>query len=467
MLSLKRLIEGYWAVKGAHPALAALARPVGWIMKGADSAVAGALVAGWALARSTPLWPWPQPRPPDAPDPARSREVCFLSYEGFAVAPTRVRTYYFAEQVARAGVPTRVLAVWDHIFHHEHLPPRLMLGVERALAAIRATGILLDDPPAAIVQQRPNYDLVASWMLHRLRGTPVIFDVDDWIFDDSFFFPFRLRHAYRWSRSMVDVCVVSSAPIEQEMRAIFPRVVLLPTFVDVAMFRPRSGSRASREVVFGWNGTLFQDFMLDALLVVLRAFARAWVELDGAVPVRLEIVGTGGFFESLGEVLATELAGVPIVVKGWIDPRTMNEYLDGIDVGLYSLKEPAGDDAKARHAARFLRSKSPTKVFEYMAKGIPTISTRFGEVARFLEDGVTGFCSDDGEALTRAFVALAKDAALRERMGAAARKLCVESYSLETAGRTLAGVIGEVLAARSPSRARSAHPIGDVTGVAP
>jgi glycosyltransferase involved in cell wall biosynthesis len=256
---------------------------------------------------------------------------------------------------------------------------------------------------------------------------------------------------------------VSSEPLEQELRPIFERarVVQLPTFVDVAMFRPRAAAPASREVVFGWNGTLFQEFMLGPLLEMLRAFRRACERLDATTPVRLEIAGTGGFFDDLAEILAAEFAGTPIVIKGWVDPRAMNDYLDGIDVGLYTLKEPAGDTAEDRRASRFMRSKSPTKVFEYMAKGIPTIATRFGEVGRFLEDGVTGFCSDDPEALARAFVALAKDAGLRERMGAAARELCVERYSLEAAGRTLAGLITEVI----DGAAASTHPIGDVAGV--
>jgi glycosyltransferase involved in cell wall biosynthesis len=203
---------------------------------------------------------------------------------------------------------------------------------------------------------------------------------------------------------------------------------------------------------------------------MLRAFQRACERLDASTPVRLEIAGTGDFFHRLAKILRTEFASTPIVIKGWVDPRAMGDYLDGIDVGLYSLKEPAGDRAADRHASRFLRSKSPTKVFEYMAKGIPTIATRFGEVGRFLEDGVTGFCSDDPEALTRAFVTLAKDAALRERMGAAARKLCVEQYSLETAGRTLAGLIAEVVARGAPAHAfapASADAVGDVARAAP
>jgi glycosyltransferase involved in cell wall biosynthesis len=461
MLGLNTVIETYWKVKNLHPVVEMIARPAGWIVKGADTVLAGALVGGWALGRM--LVP-----PPRAEKPAHAGAVCFLSYEGFAVAPTRVRAYYFADQVARAGVPTRVLAFWDHVFHYDHLPPRLLLGVEKALAAIRTAELLLADPPAAIVHQRPNYDLITGWMVHRLRGTPLIFDIDDWILDEPWFFPLRLRHVYRWSRAMVSVCVVSSDPLEQALRPLFgsTRVVQLPTFVDVAMFRPRATPHASREIVFGWNGTLFQEFMLEPLLEMLRAFRRACGQLDVSTPVRLEIAGTGGFFDELAEILETEFAGAPIVIKGWVDPRAMGEYLDGIDVGLYSLKEPGGDTAADRHASRFLRSKSPTKVFEYMAKGIPTISTRFGEVGRFLEDGVTGFCSDDPEALTRAFVTLARDAALRERMGAAARELCVEQYSLEVAGQTLANLIAEVVAS-SAGAPGSADAVRDVPGVPP
>jgi len=368
--------------------------------------------------------------------------VCFLSQEGFTVAPARIRTYYFADRVARLGIPTSTLAFWDDIYRFKHLPDRLVFGVEHAVVALRAAHRLLANPPVAIVQQRPNYDLITSWALHWLRGTPVIFDIDDWIGDYMWFYPVRMRKVLPRFASLASACVVSSKRLEEELRPFFPRLVKIPTFADTDAFQPRKSSKPSAEIVFGWNGTVFQEFMYEALLLMLRAFCRACDRRSDVTPIAFEIAGTGAYLAEVEKALASEFAGYPIRMKGWVDPRTMAEYLDGIDVGLYSLTM-AKQGAQSEDA-RFILSKSPTKVFEYMAKGIPTISTRLGEVANFIQPGVTGFCSDDVDELAEAFEKLARDPGLRARMGTAARQLCVDQYSMAAAAATLADVITQV-----------------------
>ena len=80
-----------------------------------------------------------------------------------------------------------------------------------------------------------------------------------------------------------------------------------------------------------------------------------------------------------------------------------------------------------------------------MAKGIPTISTRLGEVERFIQQGVTGYCSDDADELADAYVTLAKDPVRRAEMGAVARRQCVAHYSMETAAAMFADVITGVI----------------------
>ncbi len=439
MLLISPAYRGFLSFEARFPRIRLLTDRLREAVHLADTALAALLVLAWFLSYGIFARLALAMRGRNKP---ASGSVCFLSQEGFTVAPVRIRTYYFADRVARLGIPTKTLAFWDDIYRFKHLPDRLVFGVERVVVALRAAHRLLADPPAAIVQQRPNYDLITSWALHWLRGTPVVFDIDDWIGDYMWFYPIRVRKVLPWCKSLASVCVVSSTRLEQELGAVFPRLVRIPTYVDTEVFQPPRAPRPSGEVVFGWNGTLFQEFMYDALLVMMRAFRRACDRLGGGAPIAFEIAGTGGYLAAIEKTLESEFAGYPIRIKGWIDPRTMSEYLDGIDVGLYSLvmvKEgPESEDGK------FILSKSPTKVFEYMAKGIPTISTRVGEVAQFIQHGDTGFCSDDVDELADAFVTLAGDPALRASMGAAARRLCVDQYSMATATEMLANVITEV-----------------------
>ena len=74
---------------------------------------------------------------------------------------------------------------------------------------------------------------------------------------------------------------------------------------------------------------------------------------------------------------------------------------------------------------------SPLKVFEYMASGLPTVAVAQGPLREILRDGQEGLhvAERDPEALGAAIQRLARDPALRARLGASARTRVVEQYS--------------------------------------
>jgi glycosyltransferase involved in cell wall biosynthesis len=76
----------------------------------------------------------------------------------------------------------------------------------------------------------------------------------------------------------------------------------------------------------------------------------------------------------------------------------------------------------------------PYAVLDAMAVGLPVLATAVGGVPELVRDGTTGRLvppSDDA-ALAEALAELLGDAAARERMGAAARKLVEERFRLES-----------------------------------
>jgi glycosyltransferase involved in cell wall biosynthesis len=88
-----------------------------------------------------------------------------------------------------------------------------------------------------------------------------------------------------------------------------------------------------------------------------------------------------------------------------------------------------------------------------MAKGIPVISTRFGEAERAVDDGQTGFLCDSREELAAAFERLALDSSLRESMGRRARTRVEERYSLARAGEKLESILTKVVSCQGASLA--------------
>ncbi len=437
-----RLWAAYERAKLDHPWLERVACVPGYAVKSADSALALGVLGGWMLTVGLPLRL--RGSRSAGRDPGAPLRACLVSSEGAVVAPTRIRCYKFAEQIREAGVAVDVLAFWSDLLGYEALPPRPLTAVERMVAALRATHRLLPAGYDVVSFQRPTYDVVTAALLRWLAGTEIVFDVDDWIFEYPAFIPVRARHLLPILGRLGGTCVVSSQPLAEHLRSYFGDVVLVPTFADVRAFQP--GPRAARdEVVFGWNGTMFQHFMVSAVQVMVEAFALAHARVGGDVRIRLEITGTGSYFSELEAWIKERHAERPIALRGWIDPAQMNTYLDTVDVGLYTLRLP--DTRYSGHAidALFVLAKSPTKLFEYMAKGIPVISTSVGEAPRFVEHGVTGFIGDDVEALADHMVRLARDPALRERVGAEARRRCVAEFSLDRAGRDVAGMLRRVV----------------------
>ena len=74
---------------------------------------------------------------------------------------------------------------------------------------------------------------------------------------------------------------------------------------------------------------------------------------------------------------------------------------------------------------------SPVKLREYQACGRAVVATAVGEMARELRDGETAVLVEPGDvsALAAAFATLARDPALRDRLGTAARTEVVATAS--------------------------------------
>jgi glycosyltransferase involved in cell wall biosynthesis len=114
-------------------------------------------------------------------------------------------------------------------------------------------------------------------------------------------------------------------------------------------------------------------------------------------------------------------------VDGWIPPDEIPDYLSHIDIGLLPLVQDT----------KFNKSKSPTKLFEYMAMAKPTVSSNIGEAAEIIQDGENGFLAKDKEEFIKKMQILIEDSTLRQEMGDKACKTIENNYSLKVLGKRL------------------------------
>lgn len=213
-----------------------------------------------------------------------------------------------------------------------------------------------------------------------------------------------------------DHVIAASPLLEAPYRAInrAGACTCIPPSVDTARFVPR-GERGDGPVVIGWTGTFSSKQYLDLLAPVFRRLA-------ARIPFRLTVIGNFDY----------ALPGVDLEVVRWSAAREV-EDLQAFDIGVYPLED---ND--------WVAGKANLKPIQYMAIGIPTIATPAGATPLAVRDGETGLLARSEDEWVAALERLARDPALRARMGAAARADAVARYSTQATAARYRAVLAAV-----------------------
>jgi glycosyltransferase involved in cell wall biosynthesis len=166
---------------------------------------------------------------------------------------------------------------------------------------------------------------------------------------------------------------------------------------------------AERRVVF--TGSLSRQFDFDP---VFRAASALRAE-----PVRFVVAGAGERESALRQQ-AAELPNV--TMTGWLDRAELAVLLSNSALGLAPYRSTWDFEASI-----------PNKVIEYLAWGLPVVSSLGGEVAALLQGAGAGatYAADGSSVLTRLLDELLGDAARLAAMSARARSLFESRFSAE------------------------------------
>jgi glycosyltransferase involved in cell wall biosynthesis len=365
--------------------------------------------------------------------------VLFIGHNGYGYPHTRVRCYHFARMLsAYPNIETAVLSFRDDLAPHkseaamyENLRDR-----EKLVLTAKALGRLLREKNTVAYIQKAHFHAAAPFVLHRMGLLKrYVFDYDDYDIPLSNFFGRGLWNRLffgspRWDEitcrlaSRAVGCVAASQELVSFLQGYNPHVAYIPTGVDTNYFIPPGRSRRREEVVALWNGLVWGNPIVENLLLLFRAFQKARVI---APNLHLRVVGGGAAWQELKNRAASEFSGLPIQWREWIDPREMPVLLQDADIGVLPL---AGDD-------RWMRSKSPTKLFEYLSAGLPVVSSAVGEAVRVIEHGRSGVLAENEDAFAEGLVRLARDEDFRRSLSVNARLRVETSYALPVLGERL------------------------------
>ena len=250
----------------------------------------------------------------------------------------------------------------------------------------------------------------------KLLGRKTILDLDDAPSRNNN--PSTLRNVEFMMRNASFVTVGSTALYDYASQY-SRKVHLIPSSIRLEQYNPANKERGLiQPVCLGWigNGKHYKKDLIDILREPLSKIAQKQ-------PVRFKLIGACDQPE-----LYTAFKGIPgleldfIDQINWSNPEAVSESLVDVDIGLYPLLPN-----------EFNQYKCGFKALEYMAMGIPVVSSDVAENREIIEDGINGFIACNDAKWELYLSMLSNDAGMRKMMGSAGRVRVEERYSVKRA----------------------------------
>lgn len=372
-------------------------------------------------------------------------KTVFIGINGYDYPYVRVRCYHFAREVQKYGVEASVLSFRDKFAPHLSGIEMLTLGDLRKITLnLRAFLSLVSEGDALFYIQKVHYHSAAPYFLSRLTGKRFILDYDDWDLDRSPLFNrgflnnlfFRANGSADVTAKMASdavACVASSTFLYDYLLQYNKKVFHIPTGVDTERFKTKGIRKDDGVIKMIWTGNIWGRIIYDNVMFLLRCFSRIGT---GGKKVSMRIVATGDFYGKVKKDAAALRFPGEVEFSDWVTPDEMNKILEDSHIGLLPLISDSENET-------WMKSKSPTKLFEYMAMELPAVSSDFGEASVIIKDGVNGFLAGSEDEFVEKLNTLIKDDNLREKAGINARRDVEEKYSLLVLGKRLSEILNQ------------------------
>jgi len=305
----------------------------------------------------------------------------------------------------------------------------LLRGALRQLmtAAARADAVFVQREAALLGPP------IVEWLLGVARRLPLFLDIDDAVWLDasrSSRYP-RLSRLLRnpeksWFLMKRAIAIFSgSHHLARTAARVNPNVTVAPSVVSRTEWTPQRKRQDPRRLVMGWVGTHTTALQLELVSSALRRLRSERHEFD------LRIVGAGGGFE---------LPGAGAEMRPWTMERDVADFQD-LDIGL----APMWDDEWGAGKCAF-------KQIQYMAVGVPFVSSFVGAAREIVVDGQNGLVATTADDWYRHLRELLVNHDLRTRLAANGRAHVERELCIEVQGPRLADIIADAVKRQSTDR---------------
>jgi glycosyltransferase involved in cell wall biosynthesis len=249
----------------------------------------------------------------------------------------------------------------------------------------------------------------------RLLKIPVVLEVNEW-------WPGRMNEFYRrCAHRLSDGSLPISTEIEQRLiswdgyRQHPRKIYRLPVLIDTEAWAPQESVPPVQSPYYLWCGNV--DASEQDVRFILNAFSLAQKREP---EMKLLFCGrTSSEMKQRIHNWADEsgLSQAQVCLPGYVTESELKDFMRHATGLLLPLWQ------EERSLCRF-----PTKLGEYLASSAPVVSSKTGDVGRFLDDGVSALLNEpgDGAGFAKSLVDLASDTKKAEQIGAAGRRVAKE-----------------------------------------
>jgi len=334
--------------------------------------------------------------------------VHFFTFSDEKAGTSRQRAFRVAEELNARGVHT-VIHRPSAIEMSATVWPKkgvLIIRLLRALKSVKKGDIVYNQ---RAISNKYFFVLLAAYVfLFRRR---MIFDIDDPIFLHSFFKTMVFTR-------LADAVVVNHHSLADWVRQYNDNVHIVHISLNFDEYKKfeHDYSVAHSPLIIGWVGTGIEHrFNLAFLADVFKELRD-----DPSVPeFSFTLIGALGYqplydmFDSISGVTTRF-----IDTLDWNDPQSVPREVQSFDIGVI----PSATDPK------WSKYKSSFKIIEYMACGVASIASDFGEMPYIIQDGANGYLANNKKEWVEKLKKLISDKELRVKFGHAGQKTVQDNY---------------------------------------
>ena len=347
------------------------------------------------------------------------------------MACTRFRVSQFIEPLRNSGIEIELLPLFDDALAATFYDGKRPL--HKARRVFSCTKRLISD-----VVRRSNADIVfvqreaalvgpplVEALASRAFRVPVVLDIDDatwlssgrWVRDIL-----RMPWKTSWLARAAQHIVVGSHSLAQWARKQCKNVTVIQTVVPASLWTPRTehleGKFVGELPIIGWIGT---HSTAPSLALVLPALKK------------LRSEGFQFGFRVAGAGQSLNLHGFDTELLAWSQEREIDMFRD-IDIGIAPIFDGPWSEGKCAF-----------KQIQYMATGVPHVSSWVGGARDFLKHNENALVARDEQAWYRSIRSLLEDSELRARLAVEGRSLVQRELCAEVMGERLRDVLVQTM----------------------